>query len=121
MTVYKALLILVALLQASFCLLEMFLWATPTGRKIFRTTESFANESKVLAANQGLYNLFFTLGIALSFTLDPGPAIWLQFFCLGSVALAGIYGAITVSKRILWIQAAPAILALAAFSVASYY
>lgn len=111
--IYTALVCLVAALQASFCVLEIFLWNTPKGHKIFQIKPDFAKESKVLAANQGLYNLFFTAGLLLSFFLDPQSAFWLQIFCLSSVAVAGIYGAITVSKKILWIQATPAILALA--------
>jgi putative membrane protein len=99
---------IVALLHLGFLYLEMFLWDKPSGRGIFRTTEEVARQSKTLAMNQGLYNGFLAAGLIWSF-FDGEPA---KIFFLGCVIVAGIFGAFTVSKRILYIQALPAVLAL---------
>jgi putative membrane protein len=101
---------LVALLHLYFLVLEMFLWDKPAGRKVFKTTPEFAAASKVLAANQGLYNGFLAAG--LIWGLLGGGAAVLVFF-LGCVVVAGVFGAATVNKRIFFVQALPAILALA--------
>ena len=104
---------LVALIHLYILVLEMFLWDTPRGRKAFGTTEAFANESKVLAANQGLYNGFLAAGLIWGIYLgDAGNPV--KIFFLLCVAVAGIYGAATVGVRILLIQTVPALLALAA-------
>lgn len=103
----------VALLQASFLVLEMFLWTHPAGRRIFRQSPEQAAASRVLAANLGLYNGFLAAGLAWGLVQgDGGREITL--FCLACVLVAGLYGAVTASRRILWIQALPAALALAA-------
>jgi putative membrane protein len=104
---------LVALIHAYILVLEMFLWETPRGRKAFGTTEAFARESRVLAANQGLYNGFLAAGLIWGIWLgDAGdPA---KIFFLLCVAVAGVYGAATVSPRIVLIQTVPALIALAA-------
>jgi putative membrane protein len=105
---------LVAALHLCFLVLEMFLWTTPTGRGVFGTDAAFAEQSKTLAANQGLYNGFLAAGLAWSlFAAPPLGAPLATFFC-GCVIAAGIFGAITVSRRILFVQALPAALALAA-------
>lgn len=111
---------LVALLQFFFMYLEMFLWAPPKGMKIFGLTEEAALSSQVLAANQGFYNGVIAAGLAVSLFL---PCFWplekeagaIRIFCLAFVAVAGIYGAATVSSRILYVQALPAVVALVAF------
>ena len=104
---------LVALIHLYILVLEMFLWDTPRGRKAFGTTEAFAKESKVLAANQGLYNGFLAAGLIWGIYLgDAGNPV--KIFFLLCVAVAGIYGAATVGVRILLIQTVPALLALAA-------
>ncbi len=105
---------LVALLHLYFLVLEMFLWTRPLGLKTFRNTPEFAEASKVLAANQGLYNGFLSAGLlwGLSQGLVAGRPV-ITFF-LGCVIVAGVYGAISVSRRILFVQALPAALALAA-------
>src|SRR5690349_3991259 len=104
---------LVALIHAYILVLEMFLWDTPRGRKAFGTTEAFARESKVLAANQGLYNGFLAAGLIWGIWLgDAGDQV--KIFFLLCVAVAGAYGAATVSPRILLIQTVPALIALAA-------
>lgn len=106
------LVMVVALLHLYFLVLEMFLWTTPKGRKIFGTTEAFAQDSKALAANQGLYNGFLSAGLAWGVLLGPA-GFSVKLFFLGCVTVAGIYGALTVNKRIFFIQAVPAIVAAA--------
>ncbi len=104
---------LVALLHVYFAVLEMFLWATPYGRKTFGTTEAFANESASLAKNQGLYNLFLVAGLVWSLAASEAHAARaLAMFFLGCVVVAGVYGAITANKKILFVQALPAAIAL---------
>lgn len=101
---------LVALLHVWFLVLEMFLWTRPLGLKTFRNSPEKAEMSKVLAANQGLYNGFLAAGLAWGLVAGSQP--FKQFF-LGCVIVAGAYGAWSVSRRILWVQAAPAAAALA--------
>ncbi|MCB1516902.1 MAG: DUF1304 domain-containing protein [Hyphomicrobiaceae bacterium] len=107
---------LVAVLHIGFLLLEMLLWDKPRGMKTFNLTPAFAKQSKTLAANQGLYNGFLAAGLIWSLwpigAPDTGRAI--ATFFLGCVIVAGIFGAATVSRRILYVQAVPAMLALAA-------
>ena len=99
---------IVALLHFGFLYLEMFLWDKPRGMKSFRMTEEFAKQSKTLAMNQGLYNGFLAAG--LIWGIFAGDAV--KIFFLSCVIIAGIFGAFTVSKRIFYMQAVPAILAL---------
>lgn len=103
----------VALIHVYILILEIFLWTTPRGRKAFGTTAEFAEQTRVLAANQGLYNGFLTAGLVCGIWLgEPGDPIKIFFLCC--VAVAGIYGAVTSSRRILFIQTLPAVLALLA-------
>jgi putative membrane protein len=103
---------IVAALHVYFLVLEMVFWDRPLGRRVFGLTPEFAAESKALAANQGLYNGFLAAGLVWSLLLgDAGTAIALFF--LGCVIVAGIFGAVTVNRKILWVQAAPAAVALA--------
>jgi putative membrane protein len=104
---------LVAALHFYFLVLEMFLWTKPLGLKTFRNSPEKAADSAVLAANQGLYNGFLAAGLIWGL-LQPVPAFAFQIktFFLLCVIVAGIYGAATVSRRILFVQAAPAALAL---------
>ncbi|MFZ2015735.1 MAG: DUF1304 domain-containing protein [Nocardioides sp.] len=112
MNVVAAVLVgLVAALHLYFLVLEMFLWTTPTGRRVFGTDAAFAEESKTLAANQGLYNGFLAAGLVWGLV---SGATDVQVFFLVCVIVAGLYGAATVNKRILLVQAVPAALALAA-------
>lgn len=104
----------VALLHFGFLYLEMFLWDKPRGMKSFRMTEEFAKQSKTLAMNQGLYNGFLATG--LIWGIFAGDAV--KIFFLSCVIIAGIFGAFTVSKRIFYMQAVPAILALVILLVA---
>ncbi|MGH8172502.1 MAG: DUF1304 domain-containing protein [Rhodanobacteraceae bacterium] len=102
---------LVALLHVYFMLLEMFFWTQPLGRRAFGLTAEFAEASKRLAANQGLYNGFLAAGLVWGLLLgDSGTAI--KVFFLGCVVIAGVFGALTVSRKILWVQAVPAAVAL---------
>ncbi|MDH2917324.1 MAG: DUF1304 domain-containing protein [Gallionella sp.] len=102
---------LVALLHVYFLVLEMFLWDKPRGLRTFRMTPEKAQMTKVLAANQGLYNGFLAAGLLWGLLLgDTGTGI--KIFFLGCVLVAGVYGAITVGRKILFIQATPAALGL---------
>ena len=101
---------LVALLHLGFLVLEMFLWDKPFGRRTFRLSPEKAAATKALAANQGLYNGFLAAGLAWGLVTGNAPV---QIFFLGCVIVAGIFGAFTVSRKIFWIQAAPAAAALA--------
>ncbi|MDE2297771.1 MAG: DUF1304 domain-containing protein [Burkholderiales bacterium] len=104
---------LVAAIHLYIVVLEMFLWTTPYGRRVFGNSAEFAAASKVLAANQGLYNGFLAAGLVWGLTLGPsGQAV--QLFFLGCVIVAGVYGAMTVGIRILFVQALPGALAAAA-------
>jgi putative membrane protein len=108
---------LVALLHVYFLVLEMFLWDKPLGLKTFRQSAEEAAASKVLAANQGLYNGFLAAGLAWG--LSSGAAgTSVKLFFLGCVIVAGVYGAATVGKKILFVQALPAALAMALVLVA---
>jgi putative membrane protein len=104
---------LVVLIHLYIVVLEMFLWDKPFGRKVFGSTPEFATASKVLAANQGLYNGFLAAGLiwGLSMGVAGQPV---QLFFLGCVIVAGLYGAMTVGIKILFVQAVPALLALGA-------
>ena len=103
---------LVALLHVYFLVLEMFLWATPVGQKTFGRTEQQQLDTKSLAQNQGLYNGFLAAGLAWSFVARAG-AFDIRVFFLVCVVIAGVYGAATASKKILFVQALPAAAALA--------
>jgi putative membrane protein len=91
----------------------MFLWTHPIGLRTFRNTPEVASQSATLAANQGLYNGFLAAGLLWG-AFHPLPAVALQVrvFFLGCVLVAGVFGAITVSRRILYLQALPAVLGL---------
>ncbi len=102
---------LVALLHVYFLVIEMFLWDTPYGRRVFRLTPEFSAASKTLAANQGLYNGFLAAGLGVGLWIGPEGFHWKLFF-LSCVIVAGVFGAFTVGRKILFVQALPALLAL---------
>ena len=103
---------LVALLHVCFLVLEMFLWDTPRGRQVLGLTSEFATASKSLAANQGLYNGFLATGLIWGLRLGvAGTAI--KVFFLTCVIVAGVFGAATASRKILFVQALPGAVALA--------
>jgi putative membrane protein len=104
---------LVALIHVYIVVLEMVLWDTPRGRAAFGTTPEFSAATKVLAANQGLYNGFLVAGLAWGLWLGE-VGFGVKVFFLLCVLVAGLYGAATASMRILYVQAVPAALALAA-------
>jgi putative membrane protein len=110
-TVANVLVALVAALHLFFLVLEMFLWTTPYGRRVFGLSESSARETAKLAANQGLYNGFLAAGLVWG--------LWLQdeaicLFFLACVTVAGLFGAWTVKRSIMFVQALPAVAAAAA-------
>ena len=103
---------LVALLHLWFLVLEMFFWTKPLGLKTFRLTPEFAAASKSLAANQGLYNGFLAAGLVWGLVLG-GAGNPIKVFFLSCVVVAGVFGAFTASRKILWVQAFPGAVALA--------
>ena len=110
-TIANVLIGIVALLHVYFLVLEMFLWDKPTGRRVFNLTPEFAAQSKALAANQGLYNGFLAAGLIWGVALGTNGMAVKTFFLL-CVIVAGVFGAVTANRRILWIQAFPGALAL---------
>jgi putative membrane protein len=110
-TIAFILVALVALAHIVFLVLEMFLWNTPYGRKTFALSEEFAAQSAPLAANQGLYNGFLAAGLIWALWADQ---LDLKVFFLACVIVAGIFGAATAKRSILFVQALPAALALIA-------
>jgi putative membrane protein len=111
-TAANAVVLLVALLHVYILVLEMFLWDTPRGHKAFGLAPEFAAQTKVLAANQGLYNGFLAAGLFWGLSLGAAGQPVKVFFLL-CVLVAGLYGAATASRRILFVQAVPAAIGLA--------
>lgn len=104
----------IAFQHFAFLVLEMFLWTKPIGRKIFKRTEEQAEQSKVLAQNQGLYNGFLAAGLVWALLVREaphGPSV--RLFFLACVAVAGIGGALTASRSILFVQGVPAFIGIA--------
>jgi putative membrane protein len=111
-SIADAAVLLVALLHVCFLVLEMFLWTKPAGLRAFGHTPESAQASKVLAANQGLYNGFLSVGLVWGVILgDGGTAV--KLFFLACVVIAGVYGGLTASRKILFVQALPAAAAVA--------
>jgi putative membrane protein len=109
----NALIASVAAIHVWIVVLEMALWRKPTGRRVFRTTPEFADATAALAANQGLYNGFLAAGLIVGLTRGAAGFDFKAFFLI-CVLIAGLFGAATVSRRILFVQALPAALALIA-------
>jgi putative membrane protein len=109
-TIANILITLIALLHLYFLILEMFFWDKPLGLRTFNQTPEKAKASKVLAANQGLYNGFLAAGLLWGLYLDAEN---IQVFFLCCILIAGIFGAATANRRILFIQALPAAISLA--------
>ncbi|MCW5658079.1 MAG: DUF1304 domain-containing protein [Burkholderiaceae bacterium] len=103
---------IVALLHLYFLVLEMFLWDKPAGLRAFGHSAETAASSKVLAANQGLYNGFLAAGLLWGLSLGAAGT-HIQVFFLLCVLIAGVYGAVTASRKILYVQALPALIGLA--------
>jgi len=102
---------LIAIFHLYFLVLEMFLWDKPIGLRSFGQTKESATASKVLAANQGLYNGFLAAGLFWGLSLGYG-GFSIKIFFLICVLVAGIFGALTASRKILIIQAIPAAIGL---------
>ena len=113
-TVAAVLVALVAAIHVYIVILEMVLWRTPRGLQAFGTTQAFADESATLAANQGLYNGFLVAGLAWGLLASDPVGFQVKLFFLGCVIVAGVFGAATVNRRILFVQAVPALIALVA-------
>jgi putative membrane protein len=109
--VANVLIVLIALLHLWFLILEMFLWTRPSGRRAFGLSEEFAEQSRALAANQGLYNGFLAAGLIWGVWLGPA-GLAIKVFFLGCVLAAGVFGGLTAARKILWFQALPAAVAL---------
>ena len=109
-TIANVLVVLVALLHVYFLVLEMFLWDKPFGRRTFGLSPEYAAASKTLAANQGLYNGFLAAGLLWGLFMGAGAVV---MFFLACVIVAGVFGAITVNRKIFFVQALPGIIALA--------
>lgn len=106
---------LIAFLHAYFLVLEMFLWTTPRGRKVFGQSKEQAEATKVLAANQGLYNGFLVAGLVWGLiATNPEFAYQIKLFFLGCVFVAGIYGGYSADKKIFFVQGLPALLGIIA-------
>jgi putative membrane protein len=117
--VANALVVLVVAIHVYIVILEMFLWRTERGMKSFGTDQAFADRSAPLAANQGLYNGFLVAGLIWGLIAPDPIGFQVKVFFLACVVVAGLYGAATVNRRILVVQAVPAILALAAVVAAA--
>ena len=117
-TIAALLVALVAAIHIYIVVLEMFLWLTPRGLRSFGTTQAFADQSATLAANQGLYNGFLVAGLIWGLLAADPLGFQVKIFFLACVIVAGLYGAATVSRRILVVQAVPAALALIAVLLA---
>ncbi|GHF68588.1 DUF1304 domain-containing protein [Deinococcus ficus] len=100
---------LIALLHVYILVLEMFLWTTPRAMKAFGTTPELAAQTRVMAGNQGLYNGFLAAGLIWGLLTGAQDV---QLFFLACVAVAGLYGAATANRRILFVQTVPAVLAI---------
>lgn len=103
---------LVAAIHLYILVLEMFLWTKPAGRRAFGFTPEFAEATKVLGANQGLYNGFLAAGLIWGLCAGGIMGFYVKIFFLSCVLIAGLYGGFTASRKILWIQALPALIAL---------
>lgn len=109
---------LIALLHLYILVLEMLLWTHPRGRRAFGLTAEFAEQTKVMAANQGLYNGFLAAGLIWAILAGPqGAGFAPALFFLSCVLMAGVFGAATAARRILFVQAVPAAVALSALAL----
>ncbi|GAB2586706.1 DUF1304 domain-containing protein [Dyella jejuensis] len=109
---------LIALMHGWFLVLEMLLWDKPVGLRAFGITPDYAAQTKVLAANQGLYNGFLAAGLAWGLLLGGAEGRHVKIFFLACVLVAGLYGGLTATRKVLWIQALPAAIGLALVLVA---
>ncbi|HPF71994.1 MAG: DUF1304 domain-containing protein [Rhodanobacteraceae bacterium] len=106
---------IIALLHGYFLVLEMFLWTKPYGRRVFRMSAEQAEATRTLAANQGLYNGFLAAGLVWGLIVASTAVLWFFLIC---VLIAGLYGAATANRKILFVQALPAAIAIALLTLA---
>jgi putative membrane protein len=111
-TAANTLVALMAALHVYILVLEMFLWTSERARRAFGTTTEFAAQSRTLAANQGLYNGFLAAGLVWGLIASDPTGFAAKVFFLGCIAVAGLYGALTASRRILFVQTVPALVTL---------
>ena len=112
-TIADGIVLVVAIEHVYFLVLEMFLWTKPMGLRAFRQSAEKAQASAALAANQGLYNGFLAAGLVWGLLAGPAEhALAIKTFFLSCVVVAGVFGSATVSRRILFLQAFPAAVAL---------
>lgn len=104
---------LLAILHLYILVLEMFFWTKPLGRRAFGLKPDFAATTAAIAANQGLYNGFLAAGLVWGLILGPAEGFGVKVFFLSCVIIAGVFGAFTASRKILWVQAVPGLIALA--------
>lgn len=109
---------LLAALHVYILVLEMFLWDTPRGQRAFKISPEFSKQTKVLAANQGLYNGFISAGLITGLLLGEDGFAFKIFFLI-CIGIAGIFGAATSSRKILFVQTVPAVLALSVLLLGS--
>jgi len=112
---------IVALLHLLFLWLEMFQWTKPRGRKVFGLTAELAEQTKALAANQGLYNGFLAAGLIWGLVQGPVWGFAPRVFFTSCVVVAGLFGAATAKRSILYVQALPGAIALALTLLAEWY
>jgi putative membrane protein len=104
---------IIALMHLWFLILEMVLWDKPSGMRAFGTTPEYAAQTKVLAGNQGLYNGFLAAGLFWGLLLGGAEGTHVKLFFLACVLVAGLYGGLTATRKVLWIQALPAAISIA--------
>ena len=119
-TLATVLVALMALLHLYILVLEMFLWTTPRGRKAFGLTREFAEQSQTLAANQGLYNGFLAAGLVWGLLQGGLAGMGTDLFFLACILVAGLYGGLTVGRKILYIQALPAAVTMGVLGTVVY-
>ncbi len=105
--------VITALLHLWFCILEMFFWTKPLGLKIFKINQEYAHQSATLAANQGIYNGFLSAGLLWGLLAEnPEQAFQVKIFFLSCIVIAGVYAGLSVSRKIFFIQALPALITI---------
>ncbi|RUL73139.1 DUF1304 domain-containing protein [Dyella choica] len=104
---------IIALMHVWFLVLEMLLWDKPAGLRAFGITPEYAAQTKVLAGNQGLYNGFLAAGLGWGVILGGSEGMHVKLFFLACVLVAGVYGGLTATRKVLWIQGLPAAIGIA--------
>ena len=115
--IQSAIVAFIAVMHIYFLILEMFLWTKPLGMKIFNNKPEFAQSTRVLAANQGLYNGFLAAGLIWSLVAPREMGQSLSIFFLSCILVAGIYGGYSANKKIFFIQGVPALIGLVLYII----